>query len=73
MGLPEEIALPYMDSLQKAFEDGKPVEHFNPLPTPDGEGYFYSRISPEKMLLVKWKQYWLLPGILPRYEKRSWR
>ncbi|WP_394336245.1 PAS domain-containing sensor histidine kinase [Adhaeribacter arboris] len=48
MGLPEEIALPYMDSLQKAFEDGKPVEHFNPLPTPDGEGYFYSRISPEK-------------------------
>jgi signal transduction histidine kinase len=48
MGQPEEIAVPYMNSLRKAFETGQQVEHFNSFPTPAGELYFFSRIIPEK-------------------------
>src|SRR5204862_7117446 len=48
MGQPDEIALPYMASLRKAFETGQTAEHFNSFPTPTGEVYFYSRIVPEK-------------------------
>lgn len=48
IGQPEHVAVPYMNSLQKAFETGEAVEHFNAYPTPNGEAYFYSRIVPEK-------------------------
>ncbi len=48
MGQPDELALPYMNSLRKAFETGETVEHFDAFPTPDGEAWFYSRITPEK-------------------------
>lgn len=48
MGQPDEIALPYMNSLRKAFETGEIIEHFNAYQTPEGEAQFYSRIVPEK-------------------------
>ncbi len=50
MGEPDEIALPYSASLQKAFDIGETVEHFNSFPSPDGEVHFYSRITPERNL-----------------------
>ncbi len=48
MGQPDELVLPYLNSLRKAFETEETVEHFHSFPTPDGEAYFYSRITPEK-------------------------
>lgn len=48
MGQSEEIAVPYMQSLRKAFDTNKPVEHFNAFPTPHGEVQFFSRMVPEK-------------------------
>lgn len=48
MGQPDEIAVPYMNSLRKAFATGEAVEHFDSFPTPDGVVHFYSRIVPEK-------------------------
>ena len=48
MGLPDEFVVPYMESLQKAFESGKTVEHFHSTPTLEGEVYFYSRLTPER-------------------------
>ncbi|MBE7171488.1 MAG: PAS domain S-box protein [Williamsia sp.] len=48
MGQPDEIAIPYMNSLQRTFETGETVEHVNSFPTPAGEVYFYSRLTPEK-------------------------
>jgi len=48
MGQPEQIATPYMNSLQKVFETGQQVEHFNSFPTLAGEAHFYSRMVPEK-------------------------
>lgn len=48
MGQPDEISIPYMNSLRKAFETGETIEHFNVFPTPNGEAQFYSRITPEK-------------------------
>lgn len=48
MGQPAEIAKPYMDSLQKVFNTGESIEHFNTFPTPHGELIYHSRIVPEK-------------------------
>jgi PAS domain S-box-containing protein len=48
MGQPDEIALPWIESLQKVFRTGEAVEHYNSFPMPDGEAHFYSRIVPEK-------------------------
>src|SRR5690606_35811381 len=48
MGLPDEFVVPYMESLQKAFESRKTVEHFHSTPTLEGEVYFYSRLTPER-------------------------
>lgn len=48
MGQPENIALPYTESLEKAFSTGKTVEHFNSFSTSEGEVHFYSRITPER-------------------------
>src|SRR5262249_463382 len=48
MGQPDDIAIPYMDSLTKVFETGEAVEHFNSFPTPGGKVFYYSRIVPEK-------------------------
>ena len=48
MGQPDEIAVPYMNSLRKAFVTGQPAEYFNSFATPQGELLFYSRIVPEK-------------------------
>ena len=48
MGLPDEFVIPYLESLRKAFKTGETVEHFNSSPTPDGEAYFYSRLTPER-------------------------
>ena len=47
MGQPEEIAGPYMATLQRVFDTGQPQEHFNHFPTPQGEVYYYSRLVPE--------------------------
>jgi len=48
MGQPDHIAIPYMNSLRKAFDTGEAIEHFNSFPTPGGEVFYYSRIVPEK-------------------------
>ncbi|SDG58316.1 two-component system, chemotaxis family, CheB/CheR fusion protein [Dyadobacter soli] len=48
MGQPDDIAGPYMASLQKVFRTGQPQEHYNTFPTPDGESAFYSRMVPER-------------------------
>lgn len=48
LGQPDEIAIPYSESLQKAFITGKTIEHYNSFPTPNGEVHFYTRITPEK-------------------------
>lgn len=48
MGHPDDIARPWMESLRKVFETGKPVEHYDSFPTPLGIAYFHSRIVPEK-------------------------
>jgi len=48
MGLPDEFVEPYLESLRKAFETGKTVEHFHSSPTLEGEVYFYSRLTPER-------------------------
>lgn len=48
MGQPDDIAKPYMASLQKVFRTGHPQEHYNAFPTPDGELTFYSRMVPER-------------------------
>jgi len=48
MGLPDEFVEPYLISLQKAFETGETVEHFNISPTPEGIAHFFSRLTPEK-------------------------
>ena len=37
----------YMEALQKTFDTGETVEYFSSSPTPDGEAYFYSRLTPE--------------------------
>lgn len=48
MGQPDEIALPWTQSLEKVFCTGSPVEHFHCFQTAKGEIHFYSRIVPEK-------------------------
>ncbi|TDO73147.1 PAS domain S-box-containing protein [Flavobacterium chryseum] len=48
MGQPAQIAVPYAESLEKAFSTGETIEHFNSFPTPQGEIHFYSRITPER-------------------------
>ena len=48
MGQPDHIAIPYMNSLKKAFDTGETIEHFNSFPAPGGEVFYYSRIVPEK-------------------------
>ncbi|QJW89648.1 PAS domain-containing protein [Spirosoma taeanense] len=47
MGQPNEIALPYMDSLRQVIETGKPKNHFHSFLTPTGLAYYYSRLVPE--------------------------
>lgn len=47
MGLPPEIALPYMNKLQQVFDTGLLQSHYNSLPAPDGTVYYYSRLVPE--------------------------
>ena len=37
MGQPDEIAVPYMNSLRKAFVTGQPAEYFNSFATSQGE------------------------------------
>jgi len=48
MGQPDDIALPWMDSLRTVFKTGKALERYHSFPTPDGPAHFYSRIVPEK-------------------------
>jgi len=48
LNFPDTYVLPYLQSLRKAFETGETVEHFSSSHTPDGEAYFYSRLTPEK-------------------------
>lgn len=48
MGQPAQIAVPYAESLQKAFSTGKTIEHFNSFPSSEGEVHYYSRITPER-------------------------
>ena len=48
MGQPDEIALPFMRSIQSAIETGEAIEHFDSFSTPNGKAHFYSRIVPEK-------------------------
>jgi len=48
MGQPDDIALPWMESLRKVFATGRPVEHYNSFPTPTGIVHFYTRMVPEK-------------------------
>lgn len=50
IGDPDSITIPYAQSLQKAFEQGIMVEHFNSYNTPQGQVHLYSRITPEKNL-----------------------
>jgi two-component system CheB/CheR fusion protein len=50
MGESDKIAIPYAESLKKAFDLGQMTEHFNSYCTPTGEVHLYSRITPEKNL-----------------------
>lgn len=45
--------LSYMNSLREAFKTGETVEHFSSSLTPEGEAYFYSRLTPEKNVAGK--------------------
>ncbi|GAB4015787.1 hypothetical protein GCM10028808_42100 [Spirosoma migulaei] len=47
MGQPDEIALPYMNKLQRVFDTKQPQSHYNTFPTPNGISYFFSRLVPE--------------------------
>jgi len=50
MGDSDGIAIPYTNSLKKAFAEGVMVEHFNSYENQKGEVHLYSRITPEKDL-----------------------
>ncbi|MCK7556626.1 ATP-binding protein [Chitinophaga sedimenti] len=47
MGMPVDIAQAYMDKLRMVFATGRPQEHYNYFPSPDGLVHFHSRIVPE--------------------------
>ncbi|MGV3557822.1 PAS domain S-box protein [Larkinella arboricola] len=47
MGQPDSIAVPYMDKLKQVFATGKPQEHYNSFPTPNGLTLYFSRMVPE--------------------------
>ena len=48
MGQSADIARPWMERLQRAFETGNQVTYMNTYPTPDGLSHFFTRIVPEK-------------------------
>ncbi|ADB38034.1 CheR family methyltransferase [Spirosoma linguale] len=47
MGQPDEIAIPYMDSIQEVLDTGRPKEHYNVYTQPNGVVFFQSRMVPE--------------------------
>jgi PAS domain S-box-containing protein len=48
IGFNQEFAVSYAESLQKAFESGENVEHFNEVTFFDQTTYFYTRLTPER-------------------------
>gem|GEM_PF-1344358 len=46
MGQPNDIALPWMDSLRSVFRHGANESHYNSLATPKGIVHFHSRLFP---------------------------
>ncbi|QRR00660.1 PAS domain S-box protein [Dyadobacter sandarakinus] len=48
MGQSDDIAVPYTESLRKTFETGTAQEHYNSLPSKNGQLDYYSRMVPER-------------------------
>lgn len=47
IGQPQQVAVPYMETLQKVLDTRKPQQYYNSFLTPKGEVFFYSRLVPE--------------------------
>ena len=47
MGVPADVAVPYLAALRRAFATGQAQEHYHPCSSPGHPDYCYSRLVPE--------------------------